>query len=198
MTSKRDLPPTPRTSGPHYCEGDPEFNQTAFVFSVPGKCEEANGKPVSGLTGENLKVALHHLQRERPDIFGTDDRYRYRITNAYWKSIFARQDNGRTEATQKQVHGESNLSRLLQELGDCSLVVLCGVKAQSVGDYLRGRLPDLHQIKVPHIGLRGLQTFNDENIWAIPNARDRTEARLRAWSRQVLEGCPYNATRRDH
>lgn len=190
MTPEHDMDwPLTSVPGPHFCEGAPPFNQTAFVFSVPGAEEKNRNRPVAGKTGDNLDRALEALKEAAANLFGSVDRYAYRITNAYPIPLYQSQ-NGRSEATRTELKAERNLERLRLELAGCTLVVFCGAKAQSVASLLQGGPPQAPLVMVPHIGYRGLLTFKDRAIQAMPTSAERSTARLKAWSQQVLKGLP--------
>ncbi len=145
--------------------------------------------PVAGKTGDNLKQALGYLQKARPDLFSSMDPHAYRITNAFSEPRHMK-DHGRSEAKWSEINTPANLERLWQELEDCTLVVLCGAKAQSIGKHLLDRFPVWHPVTAPHIGFRGLNTIKDVAIRTLPKPEDRTAARLAVWSQRVLEQLP--------
>src|SRR5436305_7767221 len=93
---------------PHFCEG--KDAKVAFVFSAPGRHEELQGAPVSGMTGSNLDAALLVLHAARPDLFPSTARYDYRITNAF-AEVLHEGAHGRTEATPKEILEPANVER---------------------------------------------------------------------------------------
>ena len=112
---------------PHYSKGELSI---AFVFSVPGARENSAGRPVSGATGENLSFALGHIHSELPAVFSSTDRYAYRIANAYSKPIAKSLGNASSQSSNKQVQAPENIAKVLHDIGGCSVVILCGLKAQ--------------------------------------------------------------------
>lgn len=102
----------------------------AFVFSVPGAREKLVNALVAGATGENLSFALEHLHRVRPDIFMSSERYSYRIANAYSRPMANSLGDKSSQATDSQILSPPNVTRFLQEVEDCRIIILCGKKAQ--------------------------------------------------------------------
>jgi hypothetical protein len=117
----------------HYNHGNLPL---AFVFSVPGAVESSTHRPVSGVTGENLSIALCHLHLWRPEVFGSTDRYAYRITNAFNNPIAKSLGNKSTEASKRDVLSLENIDRVIQETEGCNIVVLCGLRAQLLSSHL--------------------------------------------------------------
>lgn len=136
----------------HYWEGDSR-NTVAFVFSTPGRFEGEQGRPVSGDTGANMDAILSELNVLCPDLFPELDRYYYRITNASRKVIHAAKDNGKTEDSNRNIIEKQNIKRVLKEINDCSVVILCGKKAQKLSEAIQGK------VVVPscHFGNKGLR-----------------------------------------
>jgi hypothetical protein len=102
----------------------------AFLFSAPGATEELCDMPIAGITGENLDAALTHLAAARPDIFTSQNRYSYRIVNAFERVLARSRGDNQSEAKNTAIRLPSNVKRVLKDLEGCGLVVLCGRKAQ--------------------------------------------------------------------
>src|SRR5215475_4538057 len=105
---------------------------TGFLFSAPGAREWSEGRPVAGVTGENLDFALAHLHEKRPDLFPSARRYSYRITNAFSRPLAKSRGDRSSEAKLSQVIEVGNVARVKRELHGCNLVVLCGRRAQAL------------------------------------------------------------------
>lgn len=152
----------------------------AFVFSCPGKKEEAEKRPVSGKTGENLEILLHILSEDKhvKAYFPWNDRYKYRITNAN-TNIYFMKKNSKTEPNDKEVVAEENIKRLKCELKGFSIIIAFGLKSQiackkAVISYKKK--PKV--INVYHLSYSGINhiPINKEDF---PKAKDRTDERLR-------------------
>jgi hypothetical protein len=115
------------TTTPHFNTGTLPL---AFVFSVPGADELKEGRPVAGDTGRNLTLALKSLVMKEPSLFASPDRYAYRITNAFDEPMAISLKSEASEAKASQILEPSNMKRVIRDLQGCSLVVLCGRKAQ--------------------------------------------------------------------
>jgi hypothetical protein len=107
----------------------------AFVFSVPGKLELYNNRPVVGETGVMLEKLLLLLNE---DIFKSIDstkytnRYQFRITNSWPEPIFKSKNNS-TEASHTKVSSNTNIQRLKKELEDITeCIFVFGKKAELV------------------------------------------------------------------
>jgi len=117
----------------HYCHGCSK-NRVAFVFSVPGRCEKKENKPLFGQTGRNLDVALKWLSDHSSKDFHSPDRYQYRITNSFNEPIFREISNGRSEPSTAQVISQDNVQRVIGELENMEVVILAGKKAQRLSE----------------------------------------------------------------
>ena len=173
-------------AAPHFWPGK---LRTAFVFSVPGRHEKTCSQPVAGATGRNLEDALTILHRRRPDLFGSSKRYDYRITNAYDKPIWPKQNKGRSEATAGEIEGRSNRDRVVRELKGCNLIVWCGKKAQHVESLVADRLASKIHIEVPHLSPMALWSLKVPRGSPSLDGTTVSEARIELWVTQVLEQC---------
>ncbi len=99
--------------------------RTAFVFSCPGQQELKSGKLVNGQTGKNLDGMLAILGKQYPDIFPSENRYDYRITNSSERVHFKAFD-GRTEPQMKEITEKDNLLRLKNDLSGYKYVITFG------------------------------------------------------------------------
>ncbi|AYQ30289.1 uracil-DNA glycosylase family protein [Polaromonas sp. SP1] len=155
----------------------------AFVFSAPGSKEKISGKPVTGVTGENLEFALKHLTIARPDLFSSSRRYDYRITNAYALALAKALGDKRSEAEPKQILEPANIERVIRELWGMKLVILCGVKAA----HLKASLSTagFRVIVCSHTSNQGL-TVHNAAARAGVTPYSRRQLRVLAWATSLL------------
>jgi len=162
----------------HFCRGS---LPTAFVFSTPGEEELSMGKPVAGETGCNLQSALVHLRSELPSLFPSLERYDYRITNAFHEPIAVSLGHRASEASDAQITDDANTLRVLQELDGCTLVILCGKKAQLLAKAIRESGKKV--IGVPHLGNKALNLcYKIPTALDLPSPAARREYRVRMWA----------------
>ena len=171
----------------HYCKG---CIPVAFVFSVPGKKEQDANRPISGATGVNLSYALEVLNEQAPELFKSQDRYCYRITNAYSKPTYRSKDKI-TEQGFKEITAEDNVKRVICDLAECEIVVLCGRRAQMLasqiemaGNYLV--IPMWHTSSQALLG----KYNNEAGVRALPSANHRARRRAQLWARDLLMQIP--------
>lgn len=169
----------------HYCEG--RGARVAFVFSAPGRHEALQGAPVSGMTGTNLDAAIRVLRRARPGLFHSEDRYDYRITNAFAGVLHAGA-HGRTEATPKEILEPANRARVLRELSGVGIAVLCGGKPALLRDHLESA--GIKTVVVCHCGNRGLigRFAGHPALKRLAVASDRRVKRAELWAEAILSG----------
>jgi uracil-DNA glycosylase len=170
----------------HYCQGKLPI---ALVFSVPGKRESEEGKPVSGDTGTNLNVALAWLNSRNPTLFSSPERYDYRITNAFAEPRAKSLGHSSSEAKASEIRASTNIARVIKDLSGCHLVLLCGKKAQ----LLSAPIEDCGKrvVKIPHPGHRGLNK-------AFSVTDHPTMRRIDLWARAVLKACSQPDVAADH
>ncbi len=166
----------------HY---NPGKHPVAFVFSTPGAREAASGMPVAGVTGENLDFALEHLHAADPARFPTAARYDYRITNAHTEVLAASLGHAASEATPAQILVPGNVARVLDELADCDVVVLCGQRAQLLADALAR--PGRAVGRASHTGNRALVArYHGPAFAKGSDGRARRRLRARQWAIDLL------------
>jgi uracil-DNA glycosylase len=119
-------------TSPHFCRGN---LPVAFVYSVPGRLELEAMRPLAGDTGKNLDTALAHLHSFRPDLFPSESRYDYRITNSFDEPLWPKKDN-RSEPKKSWVMDARNIARVKNELNDCNVVILCGRRSHWLRDVI--------------------------------------------------------------
>lgn len=162
----------------------------AFIFSAPGTIERDMGRPVSGITGENLDFALVHLSKTAPELFQSENRYDYRITNSYPHPL-SHPVTRRSEPTATEVDDEENLSRVLREVKGCRLVVLCGVKAQRLKKPLEKA--GFTVVNASHTSNRALRTKHNLTSASTPLARRKERVQL--WASALLLDLPKSLGR---
>jgi hypothetical protein len=123
-------------------------NRVAFVLSAPGKAEQE--KPASGNTGTNMNDILGYLNKLDSKIFPEIDRYCYLITNACTRTMYKLQD-GKTECGDNEVLESSNIDRIIAELKNHSIVILCGAKSHLLKIYLKDKTVE----ETKHLGDKG-------------------------------------------
>lgn len=168
----------------------PHFNKgtlpLAFVFSVPGAVELKEGKPVFGDTGENLNFALEHLLSAQPSLFKSGDRYAYRITNAFSTPLAKSLGSSSSEARPSQILEPENVKRVIKELQGCSLVVLCGRRAQLLSKAIER--PGTTVLHAWHTGNRALITkYKSTKVKVAPTPLDRRQLRAKLWAKELLQ-----------
>ncbi len=157
----------------------------AFVFSTPGARELAAGMPVAGVTGENLEFALEDLHALDPQRFPSASRYDYRITNAHTEVLAASLGHAASEATPAQILAPGNVARVRDELADCDVVVLCGMRAQLLANALRR--PGRALGCASHTGNRALVAkYHGPHFSAGADGRARRRLRAQQWARDML------------
>lgn len=165
----------------------------AFVFSAPGSFEAANGKPIFDRTGDHLTAALErHLAPALPSIFPSIDRYDYRITNAYSKPLAKALGDTRTEARKVEIRDPANIDRVITELRDCSLVVLCGKRP----GWLKEEIHGFKLVLASHISMSGLNKRWPDAVqletdldWMSRSGADKTYIRIEQWADDVIREC---------
>ncbi|MBU0944727.1 MAG: uracil-DNA glycosylase family protein [Proteobacteria bacterium] len=176
----------------HYNKGNPT-NKIAFILSTPGKVEGVAGRPASGETGANLNAILEILNKREPSLFGSTDRYEYLITNASTEVMHSFKGNGRTEDVSLNITREKNVARIQSEVKNCSIIILCGKKAELLSAYLHGK----KLIRLPHLGNKGLRNKYKNSsplLNGLKTAAVRDATRLRLCADCILEQL-HNAKR---
>ena len=111
----------------------------AFLFACPGQKEQKAGKVVAGSTGRNLNLLLSALSSSESsfikELFPSEDRYDYLITNASNVVHYPAWDE--TSLPKKEEYSAgANLSRLFYELEDMKYVIAFGVQAKETAKLL--------------------------------------------------------------
>lgn len=167
----------------HFWRGN---HPLAFVFSVPGRLEIQACRPVSGVTGENLEMALAHLNKMMPHLFPSPDRYAYRIANAYRHPMAKALGHRKTEASAKQILHSENIARVISEINGCDLVVLCGKNAKLLSAHLcsSGR----HIFEMCHTSNQALaRCYRVASHSHEMTGRSRREVRVKMWAMELVE-----------
>lgn len=102
----------------------------AFIFACPGSKEIKRNRVCVGQTGKNLNCLLKILNRLKPDLFTSVNRYEYLITNASEIAHYKMLDKI-TTPTKKEINAKDNLDRLERELKYAQIVIAMGNSAIS-------------------------------------------------------------------
>ena len=162
--------------------------RTAFVFSCPGQEEEKSGLLVNGQTGRNLDMLLHFLHQKRPDLFPSEDRYYYRITNSSERIHYKARD-GRTEPSSAEIKAPDNLERLTGDIKDYDVVITFGRGATEAVSLLADKLDNKKILHSRHLSFLSLNSGvkNDINGEPIPRGDpDSTKKRLEAVAADII------------
>jgi len=169
----------------HFQHGNPT-NCVAFILSTPGESEEKANGPAAGETGDNIDDILKHLNFGAPHHFPSLDRSFYLITNASTKVMYAAKDNKRTEDKDEAIIDSCNIERVLDEVENCSTVILCGDKAELLAPYL-----DTKRVaRAHHLGNKGLRNAykNSHSLLKdIKAGADRDKRRKQLCAQKILE-----------
>jgi uracil-DNA glycosylase len=166
----------------HYWHGT---LQTAFVFSVPGATEKSQGRPISGATGANLDKALILLSKANASVFPSIQRYDYRITNAFDHPRATSLGDKSSEASASEIRMPKNIARVLQEIADCNVVILCGRKAQLLSAEIRTAHRHITVADAAHLGNSGLNRAYPNGEIAKSNGAGQAH-RIELWVRDLL------------
>lgn len=147
------------TDTPHWERGS--NTNVAFVFSCPGRREEAAGRPAAGQTGRNLATLIEALhQRGRTEI---PRREEATVTNA-WDRVEYKEKTGRTEASDAEVAQPANLERLAAEIGHIRHWIICfGNKSHHAVSLLHqaGKLQaGCRLVNIGHLSMRRLNSIS--------------------------------------
>lgn len=175
---------TAKLQSPHYNHGT---LPVAFVYSAPGSREKECGRPVAGVTGCNLQMALEMLQLKHPSLFPSTNRYDYRITNAFMQPLARARGDKRSEASAAEILDPRNLRRVAVEVEGCDVVVLCGNRPHLLAPHLCNR--SVRIVEAAHTSNQGLVSKHNTVIakcGASPG--DRRRLRAHAWAATLLSG----------
>lgn len=170
------------------CNMGEEDNIVAFVFSCPGQEELKNGKVLSGKTGQNLDCLLSVLTKKRKDIFPSDRKEKYLLTNSsqhvYYKGY---KGSNRTEAYKLDLDSQENKNRLKEELENKKIIICFGKKAK----YVVGKI-DLTEtiINVSHLGQKSLNRIKVDigNNKIKHGDQKGTNKRLEVIAEEIIKG----------
>lgn len=166
---------------PHFSEG--KRKDIALVFSCPGRFEEKAKRPVSGVTGKNLRVLISFLYKK--GFLKSDcNIYDFRITNAS-DNVFFQKKNGRTQEFDSVLNSERNLKRLHKELKDINGIVICfGDKAKNTVTKMLEKYDGTCSFKP--IPIRHLSMLSVNQVKISSNIRNRTEKRLEILADEII------------
>ena len=159
--------------------------EVAFVLSAPGQHEEKAARPAAGITGINLDQVLVELNIYDPSVFPSVDRYYYLITNASSKILYKGKD-GRTEDTAVEITRASNITRILHEIGDCPIVILCGAKAELLRPHI-GKKIIISSCHPGNQGLRRTYLNSHPEIKGLARGAERDQKRKQLCASNIYE-----------
>ncbi len=164
---------------------------TAFIFSCPGQEELKSGKLVNGQTGKNLDMMLTFLNKKKPDLFPSVNRYDYRITNSSECVHYKAYDN-RTEPKTAEINEPDNLSRLADDISGYRCVITFGrcaaLAAKAVVD--SGLCKDTAFLYSQHLSFLSLNSSIKKDIDGndiLRGAADSTSKRLEVAAQKILD-----------
>lgn len=160
----------------HLCQGDAK-NKVAFILSTPGKFEGEVECPAAGDTSENMNAILVLPNKNKPTHFPNIDRYRYLITNASTKVMHSAKDDNKAEDAERNITEPQNIDRVLMEVKHCTIVILCGQKANLLTPHLSEKV----LIRTSHLGNKGLRNKfknDDPSLKGLITGKERDTARL--------------------
>jgi hypothetical protein len=169
----------------HLCKGDAN-NKVAFILSTPGKLEGEAECPAAGDTGDNINAILVLLNKSDPIHFPNIDRYQYLITNASTKVMHAANDNKKTEDADSNITEAKNINRVRMEVEHCTIVILCGQKANLLAPHLSEKA----LIRTPHLGNKGLRNkFKNDTpcLKGISTGKERDAVRLKFCAKEISD-----------
>ena len=171
--------------------------KVAFVFSCPGAAEEKSNILVSGTTGKNLNKIIYILRQNFSceNLFDSEDRYDYRITNASMKVHYKAKD-GRSEPTKKEIIDAENLKRLAEDLEGYEFIITFGNNANLAVNHCKDKLGSRKIIGVRHLGLQSLNQIKvdvDGEDISNPNndkntGNTNTLKRLKVVAKEIANG----------
>ena len=164
--------------------------KSAFIFSCPGQEELKSGLLVNGQTGKNLDVLLSILNKSRPELFPSVNRYDYRITNSSERVHYTAYDN-RTEPVAAEVKEKENISRLKNDITGYSCVIAFGRSAGIAAELMSSEqgFENVSFITSRHLSFLSLNSSIREDINGCPierGSQDGTYKRLEVVAAQIL------------
>ena len=122
------------------------------------------GKVCAGKTRDNLDVLLGFLNKMKPGLFKSMNRYEYILTNSYDGVIFKTGEDKRTEPYIREIKSEKNIKRLSEELRECEIIVAMGNCAKAAVKTLK-KLELLNEdtviVESRHLGLQSLNRWKE-------------------------------------
>ena len=169
----------------HLCKGDAQ-NKVAFILSTPGKLEEEAEYPAAGDTGDNMNAILELLNKSDPNHFPNINRYRYLITNASTNVMHSAKGDKKTEEADSNITEPQNICRVRMEVGHCTIVILCGQKANLLAPHLKEKV----LIRTSHLGNKGLRNkFKNKAplLKGMSTGKERDAARLKLCAQEISD-----------
>lgn len=163
--------------------------KTAFIFSCPGQEELKSGLLVNGQTGKNLDMMLTILNKKRPDIFPSTNRYDYRITNSSEIVHYKAHDN-RTEPKAAEITAPENIKRLKEDISGYGHVITFGRCSQIGAEKLKGECQNTVFMYSQHLSFLSLNSTIKNDIEGKPiekGDKNGTYKRLEVAAQKILD-----------
>lgn len=167
----------PKGKNKVYCENLGQ--EVVCVGSVPGQDEAQEGRPFAGQSGKNLDVILSNLKYKGEPL----SREKVSIDNA-WTTPLWQGEHGRTEASLTEICSDANLSRLQDEIGKNTKVVIAfGDNAYASVNTMKQKYGlNFNVIKASHPSFSHInRTYSS----SAASAELRTADRLRQMSNEI-------------
>lgn len=173
-----------------YYESGTERNIT-LVLSCPGACEELQGRPAAGKSGENLEEILAEVNKLSETSNWT--REKVTITNAWDKAEHICK-TGRSEAKISEIKSTSNINRLFLEVKHTDKYIVCfGKRAETaIQEVIKVHFQDKTPPKLITTRHPGLQSLNRISTDVEGNAilkgqQDATKKRLKVIALEIYD-----------
>ncbi|MGN1095936.1 MAG: hypothetical protein ACI4QR_06065 [Eubacteriales bacterium] len=148
------------------------ISPVAFMFACPGRKEQEAGRVVAGATGKNLNMllsVLSHSENEKiRELFPSEDRYDYLITNSSDKIHYPALDD-RSLPTKEEYSDDANLNRLYHEFENTHYVIAFGQQAKDAAKLVSYKY-DMREVSpkpvfitsLPHLSLLSLNQISHD------------------------------------
>lgn len=160
-----------------------------LVLSCPGACEELQGRPAAGRSGENLKKILEEVNR----LLKTSDwiREKVTITNAWDKPEHICK-TGRSEAKISEIKSTPNIKRLFLDVKHTEKYIICfGKRAETaIQEVIKVHFHDKTPPKLITTRHPGMQSLNRistdlEGNAILKGQQDATKKRLKVIALEI-------------
>ncbi|MFD0942931.1 uracil-DNA glycosylase family protein [Savagea faecisuis] len=162
-----------------------------LVLSCPGACEELQGRPAVGKSGENLKEILTKVNELSKTKNWT--REKVTITNAWDKAEHICK-TGRSEAKISEIKSTSNINRLFYDVEHTEEYIICfGKRAQmAIKQVIKSHFQNKKSPKIINTRQPGFQSLNRitkdiEGNTILKGQKDATRRRLQVIAHEIFE-----------